>query len=236
MPTNLHIHPNPPAVARAFTEYLLEQVQDRDYFTIALSGGSTPKLLFQLWATEYRTAFNWSAIHFFWGDERCVPPDDADSNFGVTKALLFDHIDIPAENIHRVRGEDDPAVETERYAQEIADNTHREGLFPSFDLVMLGMGSDGHTASIFPHQMELLTIEKVTAVADHPDSGQQRVSLSGPVINNAQQVAFLVTGASKQEKVAAILDKTAAAEAYPAAHIKPYTGELHWFLDAAAMG
>lgn len=235
MPTQLHLSADPEAVARDFTRYLVEQLQDKKKFTIALSGGSTPKLLFRLWAAEYRDAIDWSVIHFFWGDERCVPPNDEESNYGMTKALLFDNIDIPAKNIHRVRGEDEPEEEARRYAAEIADNTERFNGFPSFDLVILGMGDDGHTASIFPHEMELFEEERFCVVATHPTSGQKRVSITGPIINSAQRVAFLVTGANKEEKVSAILQHQEGYHAYPAAHVQPLTGALHWFLDEAAM-
>lgn len=235
MPTQLHLSNTPDDVAQAFTQYLLEKLEGRSHFTIALSGGSTPKRLFRLWAADYRDTINWSAIHFFWGDERCVPPTEEESNYGMTKALLFDHIDIPAENIHRIKGEEDPAEEAQRYAAEIADNTEQLNGFPSFDLIILGMGDDGHTASIFPHQMEFLLEERFCVVATHPESGQQRVSITGPVINSGQRVAFLVTGANKEEKVQAILQQEEGCKAYPAAHVQPATGGLHWFLDEAAM-
>ena len=153
----------------------------------------------------------------------------------MTKALLFDKVNLPVENIHRVRGEDEPEKEARRYAAEIADNTEQSNGFPSFDLVILGMGDDGHTASIFPHEMELLEEERFCAVATHPTSGQKRVSITGPVINNAQRVAFLVTGANKEEKVSAIFQRKEGYHAYPAAHVQPVTGALHWFLDDAAM-
>jgi 6-phosphogluconolactonase len=234
MPTQLHISKDATAVAQNFARFFAEQLVGQKHFSVALSGGSTPKLLFQLWADEYQGKIDWSEVHFFWGDERCVPPDDSESNYGVCKALLLDHIDIPAKNIHRIKGEDDPVKEAKRYALEIDDNTDEVNDLPAFDLIILGMGDDGHTASIFPHQMELLTANKPTVVAQHPTSEQKRISLSGTLINNAKQVAFLVTGAKKQEKLAAILNRAPKAKAYPAAHIKPTNGELHWFVDEAA--
>lgn len=234
MPTQLHISENAPAVAQNFARFFEEQLKGQTYFSVALSGGSTPKLLFQLWAAEYRDKIDWSIVHFFWGDERCVPPDDNESNYGVCKALLLDHIDIPAENIHRVKGEADPAEEVKRYGLEIIDNTDAANDLPIFDLIILGMGDDGHTASIFPHQMELLTTKKTTVIAQHPTSGQIRISLSGTLINNARRIAFLVTGAKKQEKLDSVLSRDTDAATYPAAHIQPTQGELHWFIDEAA--
>ncbi|MEL7222856.1 MAG: 6-phosphogluconolactonase [Bacteroidota bacterium] len=235
MPSQVHISKDAPAVAKNFARFFAEQLQGQDYFSVALSGGSTPKILFQLWAEEYRNKIDWSVVHFFWGDERCVPPDDNESNFGVCKTLLLDHIDIPAENIHRVRGEAPPAEEVKRYGLEIIDNTDTVNDLPAFDLIILGMGDDGHTASIFPHQMELLTAKKPTVIAQHPTSGQTRISLSGTLINNARSVAFLVTGVKKQEKLNSILNRDIDAHTYPAAHILPASGELYWFVDEAAM-
>jgi len=236
MATHIHLSKDAAAVADDFTRYFLEQLAGKTHFTVALSGGSTPQLLFKLWATTYRDQINWSAVHFFWGDERCVAPDHADSNYGVTRALLLDHVPIPASQIHRIHGEADPAQEAVRYAQVIREHTQQVDGHPAFDLVLLGMGDDGHTASIFPDHLELLQDEHPTAVATHPQSGQLRISITGPVINGAQRVAFLVTGAGKHEKVSAILGREAGCQAFPAAHIQPATGELHWFLDAAAWG
>lgn len=234
MPIQLHLSADAEQVAQDFTRYLLKNLKDRASFTIALSGGSTPKRLFRLWADEYREAIDWSTVHFFWGDERCVPPDHEESNYGMTKALLLDKVLIPAENIHRIRGEDDPQEEARRYAAEIADNTDQLNGFPSFDLIILGMGDDGHTASVFPHQLAFMKDERFCVVATHPESGQQRISITGPVINSAQSVAFLVTGVNKAEKVSAILQKREGYKAYPAAHVQPHSGDLNWFLDEAA--
>ena len=234
MPAHLHISKDPAAVATDFTRYFVELLEGKDHLTVALSGGSTPKRLFKLWAEQYRDTIDWSKIRFFWGDERCVPPNHEESNYGMTKQLLFNHVDLPEENIHRVIGEADPTAEAIRYSAEISDNTEASEGYPVFDLVILGMGSDGHTASIFPHQMDLLESEKFCAVADHPESGQQRITLTGPVINRAKAVAFLVTGESKQEKVSAILGREEGATQFPAAHIMPQSGDLHWFMDEAA--
>ncbi|MEO0723580.1 MAG: 6-phosphogluconolactonase [Bacteroidota bacterium] len=237
MPTQLHLSTDPAAVAADFTRFFFEPLAGKEHFTVALSGGSTPKLLFQLWASEHRNAVDWSKVRFFWGDERCVPPNHEESNYGMTKSLFFNHIDIPEGNIHRVIGEADPVAEAVRYSAEISDNTEAQlDGYPVFDLVILGMGGDGHTASIFPHQMELLQAEEFCGVATHPESGQKRVSITGNVINRANTVAFLVTGASKQEKVASILGRQGDAVHYPAAHIQPKSGDLHWFLDEAAYG
>lgn len=220
------------AVASAFAKYLLSVISSNEVTTIALSGGSTPKLLFKILAEEYADSIPWQKVHFFWGDERCVPPTHEESNYKMTKEFLFDHIGIDPNNIHRVYGESDPEEEAKRYSALISTICHsRQGL-PAFDLIILGMGDDGHTASIFPHQMELLDATGNCAVATHPVSGQKRVTLTGPVINNAQEVCFLVTGENKAEKISEIFKDQDSAKAYPASHI--HTGKLKWFIDEDA--
>lgn len=232
------IRDNPEEVAQKFAERLSEWIaeSEQDIFHIALSGGSTPRLLFDLLAREYHNKFPWESMHFWWGDERCVPPDHKESNYGMTHEHLFKHIDIPAGNIHRVRGELDPQLEVRRYEQEIKDHLPKVGVWPRFDLVILGLGTDGHTASIFPHQMELLEDPNVCVLAEHPDSGQIRVSLSGKAINSARRISFLATGASKTEKYTEIEEAKGDYLSYPAAHIHPDEGDLYWFIDSAAAG
>lgn len=220
------------AVAKAFADFLVSFVSGRDKTTIALSGGSTPKLLFSLLAEAYPDKIDWSTLHFFWGDERCVAPNDPDSNYGMTKSLLFDQVAVDTDKIHRVLGENDPEKEAMRYGQLLSEVcTEKDGL-PSVDLMILGMGDDGHTASIFPHQMELLEAQEICAVAKHPTSGQKRVTINGPTLNNSGTVAFLVTGDKKAEKVSRALNPMADHSDIPAAHI---TGqEQFWFLDEGA--
>ena len=175
-------------------------------------------------------------MHFFWGDERCVPPDHSESNYKMTSDHLLTKIEIPDKNIHRVKGEIEPQSEADRYAAEIKNLVAVEGDLPKFDLVMLGMGEDGHTASIFPHQMHLLQSENICEVATHPESGQKRITLTGKVINNAAQVVFLVTGKSKAEKMFEILEQQGRWKDYPATYIQPHNGSLTWFLDRTAAG
>ncbi|MEQ8576132.1 MAG: 6-phosphogluconolactonase, partial [Fulvivirga sp.] len=161
---------------------------------------------------------------------------DDESNYKMTLDHLLSKISIPKENIHRVLGENDPEGEAKRYGQLLVEKLKTANGIPQFDLVILGMGSDGHTASIFPHEIELWDSEKNCVVAIHPDSGQRRVSLTGRVINNAKEVAFLVTGADKKEKVTSILAKDGASKNYPASLVDPKSGKLYWFMDEAAKG
>jgi len=201
--------------------------------TIALSGGSTPKLLFSVLAVRYGEELPWEFAHFFWGDERCVPPHDPESNFGVASKIFLEKIIIPHSNIHRVIGEDDPEREAARYSEEILEFTRLRHGLPVFDLIILGLGDDGHTASIFPGQTELLSSEKICSVAVHPVTGQRRITITGPVINNAETVIFLVSGANKAEIVADIIEKPGVTD-YPAASVEPADGVLKWYLDIDA--
>lgn len=235
MQPEIHIFPNNQAVARAFAEWLYQWLDGRQQVHIALSGGSTPQLLFSLLAEEYADKIRWDQVYLYWGDERCVPPTHEDSNYGVTQDLLLRHIDIPISNVHRIRGEENPEAEAEHYGEVIRSSLKlSEAGIPIFDLIILGMGADGHTASIFPHQMELLHADKVCAVATHPDTGQKRITLTGPVINQAKRIAFLVTGKSKTDKVRQVIRQEDEWQAYPVAHIKPVNGKTEWFLDQDA--
>jgi len=233
MMRNTHIFPDNPSVARAFAKQLVDWLpQDQDTH-VALSGGSTPTLLFEVLAQDFHDQINWQKLHLYWVDERCVPPDHADSNYGMTLAKLLSKVPIPAAQVHRMIGEAAPAAEAIGYGELLRSQLPLAGDWPVFDLILLGMGGDGHTASIFPHQIELLTADTVCAVATHPESGQQRITLTGRVLQVAKRVAFLVTGASKAPVLREIFDQQGKWESYPAAHIHPQ-GELHWFLDEAA--
>lgn len=233
----VYVFPDNQTVAEKFAEWLNQwcNEQSGEKITIALSGGSTPKVLFKVLSEKYAETMPWEKIHFFWGDERCVPPEDSDSNYKMTKELLLDPIDFPSSQIHRVLGEIDPEEAAKKYEAVILEQVEQEAGLPVFDLMILGMGGDGHTASIFPHQMELLESDQICAVATHPESGQKRVSLTGKVINQSRQICFLVTGDSKKEKIYEIFQKERNYQDYPAAHIQAKNGKLSWNLDEAAV-
>ncbi len=224
------------AVANTFLQKAIDAANDQRNFYVALSGGSTPKALFkQLADAQVANAIPWANVHFFWGDERCVPPDHPESNFGMTQTELLNFIDMPAENIHRIRGEAPPAFEARRYAAHLRRilpvNVHRK---PVFDWLFLGMGNDGHTASLFPGTDFWRLRNKICAVAEHPLSGQKRISLTLPVINAARSVTFLVTGTAKAQILADIINKTGHYRKYPAAKVQPLSGNITWQIDAAA--
>jgi len=229
------IFDTPYILAEKFAEELVNVATDAGKTScIALSGGSTPELLYSILGSHYSNSVDWANVHFFWGDERCVPPDDPESNFGMTQRTLLKRIVIPDSNIHRILGENEPAGEAARYSREIEDFTvGRDGL-PVFDLVILGLGEDGHTASIFPSNSELLDSESICEVASHPVTFQNRITLTGRVINNAERVAFLVTGSKKAGIVKKILNNSISGNNFPASRIVPTKGELSWYLDREA--
>lgn len=201
---------------------------------ISLSGGSTPKMLFKLLASApYATSIQWHNLHFWWGDERCVAPDDAESNYGEANALLFSQIQIPTENIHRILGENDPASEVERFAQEMLAQVPTQDGTPVFDWILLGVGADGHTASLFPGATNYQD-PALALVASHPESGQLRVSKSAKVLQAAKRISYLVLGAGKADIIHEIHTTAAEALPYPAAKVQSSQGETEWYLDKDA--
>jgi 6-phosphogluconolactonase len=235
---NIKIFPTPYELAKNFAEemvnIIIESTKNKKTFTIALSGGSTPETLFTILSENFAASVPWQFIHVFWGDERCVPPDNKESNFGMANKRLLSKIKIPSENIHRVRGEDDPEKEAIRYSEEISAFTAKRDDLPLFDLIILGLGEDGHTASIFPGHTVLFDSWKICEVAFHPVTKQKRITLTGRVINNAENVSFLITGEKKAEVIGKLFKKTSTVHDYPASHVNPVHGRLNWFLDKDA--
>jgi 6-phosphogluconolactonase len=233
MEADIRIFETPVELANVFA-YEIQQLaldfQSRNKpMFIAFSGGNTPKMLFEILASDYANSMPWSSMHFFYVDERCVPPEHPESNYGMSSQTLFSKIQLPPENLHRIRGEAEPEEEAARYASEIRLNLPEENSIPIFDLVVLGLGEDGHTASIFPNQMGILQSDKICEVAIHPQSGQKRISLTGKEINSANWIVFLITGSNKSRIARSVINERK--RFYPAAHIKPAKGKLSWFLD-----
>ena len=229
------------ALARAgaaeFAARTLTAVQERGIFTVALSGGSTPKRLYQLLASDesWRDTLPWPRMHFFWGDERHVPPDNAASNYRLAHEALLSKVSIPAENVHRIRAETtDAQVAADQYEQELRRFFQpAPGQPPRFDLVLLGLGVDGHTASLFPHTAALAERERWVFANWVASLNSYRITLTLPILNNAANVLFLVGGAEKAEIRRAVLAGTDATT-YPAQMIRPTTGGLIWLLDREA--
>lgn len=232
----INIYKDIQSLSEGFTSFLKDELAKKEEINISLSGGSTPKALFNHWASNYHDSLDWQRIAFYWGDERCVPPDDEMSNFGMTKDLLFSKVDgIVKKQIHRIHGENDPEEEIVWYTGIMNRFLPRENNYPVFDIMMLGLGDDGHTVSIFPDQINLWENQSDCVLAKHPETGMLRISLTGHVVNNAKNVAFLVTGKNKAEKVREIIQQRKEfVDKYPAARVNPENGNLYWFLDEEA--
>ena len=220
------------AVETIANDLLTYSLQDRPVH-ISLSGGSTPKLLFKTLATApFNTAINWKNLHFWWGDERMVAATDPESNYGEVQNLLFNHIEIPEQNIHRIRGEAELHQERDRFETEIKDTVPN----CRFDWIILGMGDDGHTASLFPHQTDFED-EALACLAQHPQTGQWRISKTAKLLALAKRITFLVTGEKKSKILAEIAEDNPRAKDYPAAQIHSIEGKTEWYLDKpAALG
>ena len=233
----INIYKSTEELAGSFAELLCDKVNEvpnESFLTIALSGGSTPKAIFKYLAENYADRINWSKVKLFWGDERCVAPDDSESNYKMTTNCLLSKISIPAENVFRIYGEAKPAEEVIRYADVLRNNVVSIIGAPSFDIVLLGLGEDGHTASIFPNQIELFGSENLCEIGVHPQTAQQRITITGKVINNAKNIIFLATGKSKAEKVSEIIEHKTGEELFPASLVEAGVDALMWLIDADA--
>ena len=225
------------ALSLVFTKELMariNEIPDGYFFSMALSGGSTPRKVFEFLVEKYAHKINWKKVRVFWGDERCVPPDDNESNFMMAKASFLTHIPIPESNIFRIKGENDPEREAFEYENIILKNVRIINGIPAFDFFMLGLGTDGHTASIFPDHLELFHSEKLFDITSHPVTHQIRITATGKLINNARFIVFLATGEAKSAVVAKILDKKSEWENLPASLVRPENGALLWLLDEKA--
>jgi len=233
---HLKIYSDPEILAKSVSQQLMEWIakSPATNFHLAISGGSTPNLLFQELAERYADSDLWQKTHFWWVDERMVESGDPESNYGTAQRLLFSRISIPERNIHPIHGALEPSREAAYYSAEIAGSVPMKNGWPRFDLVLLGMGEDGHTASIFPGSLALLKAEHICEVAIHPATRQLRITLTGEVINRAATVCFLVTGHAKAERLREIRSEDEKGRSLPAFGIRPASGELYWFADQGA--
>jgi 6-phosphogluconolactonase len=246
------------AAAKQFGEVVTAAVAARGAACVALSGGGTPLAMYRLLARQpYRDSLPWGRIHFFWGDERCVPPGDPESNFGQAMQAMLEPVSAPPENIHRVKGELPPEMAASDYAGRMArfaadldrliqalagapvsSTPERGPAWPRFDLVLLGLGADGHTASLFPGQVHpqeaLATVIAVTA--DYQGRPANRVTFTPLVFNTARNVIFLATGENKASALAAVLQGPPDPLKFPAQRIQPAEGTVTWMVDRAAAG
>ena len=238
MSPDVHLFDDAESLARAaagrFAELAREAIGARGLFTVALSGGSTPHRVYELLAgEELRGDIDWRNVHVFFGDERMVPPDHAESNYRMANEALLSHVPVPRENVHRIDGVGDAAANASAYEREM------RGLFkgvewPRLDLVLLGMGDDGHTASLFPGT-DVLNEARLWAAPNWVEKlGAWRVTLTAPAINAARHVAFLVTGAGKAARLHEVLKGERDPSRLPSQLIRPTDGTLEWFVDRAA--
>jgi len=234
--------------ARLFARLADQYVIGCGKFTVALSGGSTPKAMFSLLAAEpFLNTVPWTSIYFFWGDERCVPPDHPDSNYRMASETLLSKVPVPPENIFRIPAElPDPEQAARAYAETLMQfflagpgksttATAPLSNVPRFDLIFLGMGPDGHTASLFPHTAALQASEHQIVVANYVEKFKaHRITLTAATINNARNVTFLAAGEDKAETLKNVLEGSYQPELYPSQLIRPRNGSLLWMVDQAA--
>jgi 6-phosphogluconolactonase len=222
------------AAAKAFIAVARAAIAERGRFTVALAGGSTPKRAYELLASEdYESRIDWSKAHIFFGDERCVPPGDAESNYRMANEALLARVALPPVNIHRMNGVGDAVANARLYEDEMR-TYFNDAMWPRLDLVLLGLGEDGHTASLFPGTQALN--EEVAWVAANwvEKIGAYRITLTPPAINHARHLVFVVTGENKAEPLREVLESENDPVRLPAQLIKPVDGSLEWFIDKAA--
>jgi 6-phosphogluconolactonase len=221
------------AAAERFVEYEYPFHGEQERFCLALAGGNTPRRVYELLASEqFAHRVEWPQVHLFFGDERCVPPDHPDSNYAMVYQALISKVSIPAKNVHRIIGEHNPREGATLYEDQLRA-FFAGASWPGFDLVLLGMGEDGHTASLFPGSDALNERSKWVVTAKAPASAQDRITLTVPVFNHAARVIFLVTGSGKAERLAQVL-RSPGPDPLPAQAIQPIAGSLEWFVDQAA--
>jgi 6-phosphogluconolactonase len=237
-PPEVRVVDGPEELARAAADEwrarALSAVAELGRFAVALAGGSTPRALYALLAdpaAPYRDALPWAHTHVFFGDERAVPPDHPESNYGMARDALLARVPVPPGNVHRIRGEEEPEVAARGYEDELRSFF---GPATRFDLVLLGMGADGHTASLFPGSPALEEPSRLVAAPLVPALGVRRITLTLRALDAAARAVFLVSGASKAPALARILSGEPGAAALPAARVRPGHGSVLWLVERGA--
>ena len=233
----IHIYPGKKELIIATTEkiidYIEQTTQKHGLCNIALSGGNTPYDVYSLLAeNSYRDSVDWNCVHLFWGDERMVSPDHPDSNYGMTRQTLLEHIAIPEDNVHRIRGEIAPEQASIEYAELLRGHFTED--LPHFDLILLGIGEDGHTASLFPGTDALVEYNQPVTAVFVPKFNTWRVTMTLPVLNAAREIVFLASGSSKSNIAQRILSVEQPTKDLPATLVNPENGMVHWMLDSDA--
>lgn len=222
------------ALVEKFCEIIVRSIKANGLAYVTLSGGSTPIPFLKILSQQ--NSLPWDLIHFYWADERCVPPDNSESNYAQAKNLLFDNISIIGANIHRIKGELDAVKAVREYIEDLKSHRSTNLEWPRMDFVLLGMGEDGHTASLFPGKGKIVFDNSPVVVtwANYQSRPAQRITLTPMVFNTSKNIAFLVTGKSKAKMVANILRMQCENEDLPVNWIKPLSGNITWFLDTCA--
>lgn len=234
---NIRVLPTPQALAQEAAGRIVEaarrQIEQNKSFTLGLSGGSTPKALYELLAsTDHRQRIDWPHVEIYFTDERCVPPDDAQSNYRMAAEALLSKVPIPAEKVHRMRGEIDPQQAAIEYGRMLKDRFGDMGL----DMALLGMGDDGHTASLFPGTEALKETEHRVMANFVPRMNSWRLTMTAPFLNRSWEVLALITGSGKAQRVAQVLESEPGSTEFPIQLIDPPLGQVTFLLDAAAAG
>jgi 6-phosphogluconolactonase len=235
---HIAIYPDIDTISQHAAAYIMhiarESIVTRGRFTIALSGGNTPRKLYGLLASEpYNSQIDWQLVDIFWSDERCVPPDDPESNYFMAHEVLLSRISIPVDQVHRM-----PADQLNRDAASLTYTREMQRVFstngiPDFDLLQLGMGPEGHTASLFPHQPSLYERERLVMPVTVPKPPPDRLTFTPPILNAARHVLFLATGADKADALRAVIEGPDNPDEYPAQIVRPPNGEVTWMVDSA---
>lgn len=223
------------AAADEFTKLAADAVRKNGRFTVALSGGSTPRSLFSLLATDYKSVIPWKQVLFFWGDERHVPPDSPESNYKMAEDAMLSKVPVPSENVFRIAAEDPDANKAAQAYEEVLKKVFQlaPGAFPKFDLIMLGLGPDGHTASLFPGSAGLAETHKLVIANWIEKFNTYRITFTFPVLNNSKCVMFLASGADKAPMLRDVLEGHPKLP-YPSQLVNPSNGHLLWMVDKAA--
>jgi 6-phosphogluconolactonase len=220
--------------ASIFVSASKNSIAAKKRFAVAISGGSTPRRLYTLLGSDaYRHRVDWQTVHFFWADERCVPKEDEASNFRTAFDTFLSKIALPDKNIHRIKGEEAPDKAARDYEEEIR-RFFGESERPGFDLIILGVGEDGHTASLFPGSKSLEERVRLAIPVYLGEPGKNRITLTLPVLNNADQLLFLVAGPSKAAVLSEILGERKKKKGFPAGLIRPAHGNMTWLIDQEA--
>ncbi len=238
MNPDLRVFQDLEALSRAALDLIAEEahqaISDHGRFLLVLNGGGTPTRLFQLLGGVAPGRIDWSQVHIFWGDERLVPPDDNESNYGQARRAFLSQVHIPAPNVHPINGEIQASKAVQQYAQTLKQLADPPRLWPRFDLVLLGMGEDGHTASLFPGSPADTEEPVIAVTAQYQGRPAERISLTPPVFNSARLVVFLVAGENKAGILERVLTGKVSPEQFPVQRIQPKDGRLIWLVDAAA--